>query len=485
MNEYTYKKIVLFLILTLIFITFLTKYYGSTDIGDYSDTAKYFSGKYSADIRSSHSYLYGYIHSPFLKFFDNFLIFKITSLIFLFLIIYSVYVITGNDKKSFLLILLSPVLWYMAPWINPIQLASLFMLWAYYFIKKFDNEEHWKYLVYSAIFAGLGWAVWDTILFFGFILAVVYLYDKKFYHFVLFSFFVFIGLLPRLLLDQILFNFPFFTILKSTFGTIANISGGIYNRASGHSEKSFLNLLCIFLSIPFYYWIMYKPSLFQNYKKDIVFVSLSLLLILSNPQIRYMLLLVPIMTLIISENLDRNQFKKQLIFSAIILLLFLVPYIIQINFPMEGNLIYGTEFNWMLNNGIHLREKPMGKMISEDLENITSVYKNETFIVGNNPDDFQLLAHLYWGKDVKEFVSIQDYNLFLANKTSFYEKKFMPIPNINERRQIWFAGGMTANVNDSTNYSDVDFAIGINEPANLTNFNVVRKYSILYLSKRN
>ena len=46
-----YKYIISIIFLLLVLLTLLTSYYGSTDVGDYADVAKYFSGKYSqADI---------------------------------------------------------------------------------------------------------------------------------------------------------------------------------------------------------------------------------------------------------------------------------------------------------------------------------------------------------------------------------------------------------------------------------------------------
>jgi len=123
------NKSVIAVILILVIITISTNYYGSTDTGDYSDSAKYFSGKYDAKIRNSHSYLFGYLHYPYIKFFDNFLIFKITSVLFLILIVISVYHISKKNKMALWLTLLSPVIWYMAPWINPIQLTSLMLLY--------------------------------------------------------------------------------------------------------------------------------------------------------------------------------------------------------------------------------------------------------------------------------------------------------------------------------------------------------------------
>ncbi len=84
------KQALWMLVVIFIALTLLTSYYGSTDIGDYSDTAKYFSGDYSAKIRSSHSYLWGYLHAPFVGLFSSFIAFKITSLIFLILTALSV-----------------------------------------------------------------------------------------------------------------------------------------------------------------------------------------------------------------------------------------------------------------------------------------------------------------------------------------------------------------------------------------------------------
>ena len=157
-DKLTKGKIIAIVALALVMLAFLTNYYGSTDLGDYSDTARYFAGNYAADIRSSHSYLYGFIHSPLMGF-SNYFAFKITSLIFLFAIVYSVYIISNRDRRALVLMLVSPVVWYMAPWINPIQLASLCLLWAYYFMERYDKTNYLPNAVYAGIFIGLGLAL--------------------------------------------------------------------------------------------------------------------------------------------------------------------------------------------------------------------------------------------------------------------------------------------------------------------------------------
>src|SRR3989338_3469816 len=291
------------LIIGLIALTLLTSYFGSTDIGDYSDVAKYFSGDYNAKIRSSHSYLLGFVHAPFVGFFGNFVIFKITSLIFLILIIFSVYYIFGKNKKALWLISLSPIIWYLAPWINPIQAASLIFLFRY-------NKK----LINSAIFRAC----------------------------------IFIGMAPRLVLDQYLFNFAFFSTIKTFISGWVNIFGGIYQKGFGHSPKNLVTVVSFLLAIPFSFWIAYNPKVFRENKKEIIFLTLSLLLLFMNPQIRYVMVLAPIMILLSSKYITERGFKVSVYGSVIILLFFVSPYFIQLFHSSPNSQIYGIESSIVL-----------------------------------------------------------------------------------------------------------------------------------------
>lgn len=479
------NKLLLLVFLMLILLTFLTNYYGSIDTGDYSDTAKFFAGGYSAKIRSSHSYLFGFIHAPLVWLTKSFIGFKITSLIFLIFLIYSVYIINNKNKRALWLMLLSPVVWYMAPWISPIQASSLALLWAWFFINKYDETNKLSSLFYSGILVGLGWAIYDTILYFGIFLAVSFLYNRKSSHFFYFIIFVFVGLIPRLILDNFLFNFPFFTILKSTFAGISNMTGGVYGRTSFHTPKTFVTLFSILLAIPFYFWSLYHPSFFKKNKKTMFFLTLSVLLIFINPQIRYTLIFVPVMIVSVFKKINKKQFIRQIILSVIILFLFTAPYIIQINNSIDKEL-EGVDFTSVLEKSfvIELNDSFSKKIVQEDLKEIIKDYPNQTFVVGNYPDNYQTLADLYWGSEVNEFVSIEDYGLVLKNETILYEKKFMPVPNIKERRQIWISGGISKNENDKTDYNSITLGIGVRQPINLQNFKFIKKYNTLYLSEK-
>ncbi len=485
MEKILYSKKAMFIIIAILFIvTLFTNYYGSTDIGDYADSAKYFAGDYSAKIRNSHSYLFGFIHAPLLKIYPNFIWFKITSLIFIFGIIYSVYYMSNKNKKALWLILLSPAVWYMAPWINPIQLASLCLLWAWYFIYKYDKTDKLRYLIYSGILVGFGWAVWNTILFFGIFLTLAFLFNRKFSHMLYFWIFVFIGLLPNLILDHFIFNFAFYTVIKTTLSNIlATFLGGIYENSKYSLSNKIIPLILIIITIPFSFWRLYGKNYLKENYKSIIFITLSILLILINPQIRYIVAVIPIIVVLVSKEMNYGQFKKQLVISAVILLIFVFPYLIQISYGINGE-VEGTDIRGVIQEGINLNKPFVRTTIIEDMNNISHIYPSKTFIIGNAADDYATLARHYWGENVVEFVSIQDYELWKNNQSILFEKELRVKPNIADRRVSWISGGIGINEINSVNYSDIDYAIGINEPVKLEGFSVIYKTNKLYVSRR-
>lgn len=468
----------------LILITLFTFYYGSTDVGDYSDSAKYTAGDYSAKIRVSHSFLYGVIHSPFVSLFKSFLIFKITSLIFLIMIIMSVYIISNKDKKAFLLAFFSPIIWYMAPWINPIQLTSLFLLWAYYFMEEYNRKNKLNLLALSGILMGLCICFWNTAIYITVLIIIVFLFDKKFSHAIMFSTSVLIGTIPLLFTDYLLFNFPFYTLIKTTFSQLLFVvfKESLYTASP---SNRILDIIFVLLFLPFYFWIIYKPSFFKENKKSVIFITLSLLVILSNPQIRYVLVISPTILLLLSKTLTLKQVKRYLIFSIILLLILLIPYLIQIRYNINSSLP-GMEIKEFVSqrNNLTFSKNFSSDLLSQDLISLSKDFPNQTFLVGNLPDDYQTLADLYWGKDVNEFVSIQDYELYNKNTTVLLQKKIISVPKIRDRRQIWIAGGISKNENDNTNYKNITLALSIGEPINLENFKLVKKYNLIYLSKK-
>ena len=338
-NEY----IIIVAIFLLFLIAVITKYSGSTDVGDYSDTSKFFAGEHAAKLRSSHSVLYGLIHVPFVMFTNSFIFLKLSSVLWLSLLILSIYYISKKDRKTLLLFITAPVIWYMAPWINPIQLSSLLFLWGYFFIKKYDEEEKLRSLFYSGLLIGLAWAFWDAIIYFAIILAICFLYNKKTSHFLYYILFLFIGTIPKLLIDQTLFGFAFYSILKHFFAIISfAFYGGIYSGGKGMLVPSaiifsLLDKILVLLFIPFFFYLFFKKKNFVKDKKTIIFLSLSIIYIFINSQIRYTLLLVPIIILILGKILNTKQFRLQIIIFLLLIILVINPYIIQIKYETNGD----------------------------------------------------------------------------------------------------------------------------------------------------
>ena len=473
------RAIIIITILLLFLIAILTKYNGSIDTSDYTTTAKFFSGDHQAKLRASHSIVYGLMHTPFVKLTSSFLFLKLSSVLWLALLILSIYYISNKNKKTLLLFITTPIIWYMAPYINPIQLSSLLFLWGYYFIKKYDENEKLKYLICSALLIGLSWAFWDSIIYFTIILALCFLYNKKTTHFFSFIFFLFIGTLPKLIIDQFFFGFAFFSISKHFLALMSWPFGGVYG------QGSFFYLTDIFfaiLIIPLFTYLLFTKKIFTRNKKSIVFIGLSIFLILIHcAQIRYTLIIIPIIILLLGENLNNRQFKIQILIFLILSLLVINPYLIQTKYETNGK-----EFTSFIKNlpNLQLSKSSQEDLILQDLNNIIKENPNQTFIVGNEPNDFQYLANLYWGKEVKEFISIEDYNLYLKNETTIASKTLCSSSKSWNRRDICVMVELRKTIDDKTNYSLINYAISFEEDLDLRGFKLVEKYQVLYLFKK-
>jgi len=475
-------KIVYFLIALLIIITFVTQYYGSTDIHEYIASAKYFAGKYPSDIRASHSMLYGFINAPFIYLFSSLIGLKIASLISLILIIISVYYISRKNKKALLLISISPIIWYMGPWINSIQLASLLFLWGFFFINKFDKTNKYQYILYSGVLLGLSASIWNSVIYFVFFLIICFFYNKKVNHLFLFLLAVLIGFLPLFIFEQKLYGFFLYSMVKTFLSNvIVSVYGSIYQGVV-YLNHSFFDYFSFLIMIPFFSFVLFTKENFAKYKRTLIFLTLSLIFMIINPQIRYLLIIYPIIILILSETINEKQFKKQIAVFLIITILVITPYLVQIKYSTNS-----PEFNSFLNNinKWKIYSYNADDLITKDLENITREYPNTTFLVGNTADYYAVLASDYWGNNVKEIVSIQDYEMFFRNESIFFSKRLESKPVIPERRIIWIEGGISKNPNDNTDYESINLGIGVNEPLKEPGFTFVKKYNILYLSKNN
>jgi hypothetical protein len=475
------KKVFLILLSLLIIISLATKYYGSIDSIEYMGVAKFFTSYSNADLRSSHSLTYGLIHAPWVYLFKTYFIMKITSILWLMLIILSVYYMTNKDKKTLLLLIISPIIWYIGPWIGPIQLSALLFLWGFFFIDNYNKTGKLPSLFYSGILIGLAWTFWNTVIFLLFFIILCFFYKRNVNHLLLFLLSILLGLLPLLIIDKILYNFSFYSIIKHFIANIVVALYGSIYQGMHYLKNQIYSYISFLIMLPLFFYKLFYKNFFQERKRQLIFIAISFLFFLANPQIRYIMFLWPILMLYLPKVLNKKQFKIQLILFGVISLLVVSPYIIQIKYSTNSR-----DFTEMLSNFGNWQVSSINKdkLILQDINEITQGYPDEIFVIGNEVDSYNALATLYWDKNVREFVSIQDYNLWMQNKTLLFEKKFMPVPKIQDRRQIWISGGISKNENDATNYSAIKYAIGIGEPINLKDFKLVKNYTTLYLSEK-
>ena len=244
-----------------------------------------------------------------------------------------------------------------------------------------------------------------------------------------------------------------------------------------------MTLLPFLIAIPLCFWILLSAKRIREQRQSVIFIILSLLLLITNPQVRYLLAIAPIIIILATPVIDKKTLKWYLCGSLLLILLCTTPYILQIGGTINGEL-YGAEITGIINQGIDLTQRDASMNFQENLNILAHDLAYQTILVGNGPDDYAVLAHFYWGSDSPKFVSIQDYTLAMNNQTVLYSKRFEPIPNIPERRQFWVEGGLEKSSNDATNYSSIIYGVGFGEPLKVEGFSVVKKYGSLYLSKK-
>lgn len=476
------KKMILIVALLLIIIAIITvpnALLDATDVHDYADTAKFFAGEYAAKIRTTHSMAYGLLLSPYISLTHSFFFIRFSSVFFLLLIILSVYYVSGKNKKTLWLISLSPVIWYLAPWVSPVPLATLMFIWTYYFLKKFDKRENWKYVLYAGLLMGIASIFWDTVLYFSVIFFVAFLYDKKLYHLFIYSAGVLVGIIPRMIMDQVLFNFASYGILKNIFALLAfSLYGGQYHQ--GYST-GIVRIILLLIFIPFYTYLLFNKKDLLAHRKLVILLVLTTIFVLFNPQLRLIILITPFLILLLGEKLNDKQFRIQISMFTILSLLAVAPYVLQSKYELSDKYLEGIILNA---KNFEISNQLSTKIVQQDLSDISRDYSNQTFVVGNLNDDYRILAYLYWGKGIKELISIEDYNLYLQNKTIIANKEIRSNATPNYRREIWIDIGIGKNLNDKTDYSSIKYAISTEDNLELSGFKFVKKYRSLSLYEK-
>jgi hypothetical protein len=467
----------------LVLIALGTRYEGSTDIGDYADTSKYFASEYPAGIRNSHSYLYGFIHAPFVALFGSYLPLKLSGLVFLFLLIASVYWMSGKDARALWLLLLSPAVWYTGPWIGPLALVSLALLWSYWYLARFHQTGIRHFACISGLILGLGTGFWHTLLFFGFFLGLFYIYDKRVYDLCAFLGGIFLGLVPLFLLDWYLFGLPGYTLFKTLSGTLLIMAGGSIAPLSSEIVFPWLRRILVLLALPLSCWLLVRTQKQSGTWRAQAFLGCSLLIILANPQLRYTIVLAPLAVLFSYSLLSEKYYRTILFLSGALCLFVSIPYLAQINGSLHAHPT-GVEITALLeqHTAFHYRQGWEEDMLMTSLARVVARYPNERFIVGPDPDSYQLLAHGAWHLPLTALISIQDYDAYASQKTILYQKTLASEPQIQERRLLTLKGTLEVNPALFADFAEIRYALGIDSPVVIPGFKPLAQEGRLYLS---
>src|SRR3989338_5433837 len=152
-----------------------------TDVAQYLGVAKEFADVSITKVRNTPGWLYGWVLGEILKVNESLLAVKLFNVMWLFFDALLLYFIT-RDKKALLLFVFSPIVWFMASWVNPILMISFLLLLAYYLFKRYEENKKLSYFVLSGLSLGLIPALWFAGVYLSIFFLLAFFYNKELKH---------------------------------------------------------------------------------------------------------------------------------------------------------------------------------------------------------------------------------------------------------------------------------------------------------------
>jgi len=447
--------IVVAIINLLIIIPIFTKKIFFADTTDYLGVARYFYGDLTSIIRNTHSWDYGLFLSFFLQIWNSMIMLRIINIIWILLTGYLLYKM--YPKKSVLLLwFLSPIVWFMAPYVHPLPAATFFITCAYYFIKKYETSTKKAHIITSGICIGAATVFWDGMIVLSAIFMLAFLTNKKVYEALYFLGGFGAAFSIKLLTDWVLFAFPLF----STFRQMGSGFLFVLRKASFDDAVHFngLNYLLILIAISPLLITLYRSC--KEHKQESAYIFLLLAFFIFNNQLRYSIIIAPIALLLIAKQANTKELLIHTIVSVLV-----ISYLIAPAFTYTQD-----------------------EELREELEQIGKDFPNEIFLVGSGSkelrDDYLRFSSLYFGDDIKELVSWEDYDLAQRNETIFYDVLLeTDSQKINNLRNIRVTLG-TSRVSTRT-YEEVEYLITREKETTAEGFELIKEYEILNVFKKN
>lgn len=451
LNKYLKKPAVIILIFSILLIIFVILYKKLllTDTGEYISVAKYFTSNLNSNIRTTHSLFYGLFLSIFLKIYPSIITIKLVNLAWISLITILLFKITRSNK-ILLLWIFSPIVWYMAPWISPILPATFFLLLSYRFLKSSEEKSKYKYLFLSGAVLGIATLFWETIIITIPFFLLAFFFNKNLKDILVFLIPLSLFASFRLFLDYLFFQFPLFSLSRFFGANFLSLTKQVPRTPIPLLRYTFL----IFILSPIALW--FSEINYKKYKRELSFIGLYLILFIVNNQPRFLFAIAPFFFITANYLKKRKKFLIHIILSIIV-----------ISIIFYQGFTYNQE-----------------EIIVSDLNKIGKDFPNQTFFAGNEDeqDAYLVYSTLYWGKDIKEFISWQDLTLVLEDKQNFQKHTFQSNSKIGNTRNVWFSFGLSRV--DTRNYSDINYLISSKDSTTLPNFVLEKSYNNLNVFKK-
>ncbi|MEK6904565.1 MAG: hypothetical protein AABW87_03155, partial [Nanoarchaeota archaeon] len=295
----------IFLVVLSIFSLLSTKVL-FTDVPQYANTAKEFAGISASKVRNFSSFFYPLFLGQFLKIAPGLFTLQLLNFIWLIFDALLLYHITKR-REVFFLFALSPLTWYMAPWINPILPVSFLVLLSYHLLKQYNLTKNTPYFIGSALSLGLISSLWWPGNYVAVIFIFAFFYNKKLLE-IIFYLIPFLATASiRFLIDWYYFSMPFFTTIRGIGSNILFFLDKA-DIIPGSKPNTFLVIISLLLIISPLIFRLHKLN-FRKYRHEAIFLGLATILFFLNLDLRYFIIISPLFILLLSNYLSKLELK--------------------------------------------------------------------------------------------------------------------------------------------------------------------------------
>jgi len=175
-------------------------------------------------------------------------------------------------------------------------------------------------------------------------------------------------------------------------------------------RTSFIIRFVIFFAISPLLFLLYRTN-FKKYKSEFWFVVFGFVLyFFLGAQTRYLVTLLPLSILLLTDVIKKREIKWHIILSVVLFI---------------GIITIGTN---------PFKDEHI-KIINEDVSKIAKDFPNERFIVAE-AELHQTISDIYWGGDIKELIGWKEYLISIGEEDNYLDYSFESDSKINDERKL-------------------------------------------------